>query len=302
MVDSSLRNIQDLWSEGETPYERRFGEPFCAREKWEEALRRAVLPEELVPLAEGSKSCLKITWEELARIHRVRLQLWRVSGQCYALNTGYGLPCNTYTVTLGIWVMNVPIMPLHLVHLASFPATTLPLAGFVKTLTHLVVMVETASARFWKDCIALELKQRCCLKVGVSAVFIIGFFMSLTYTLRRLRFCSQPFFSRASTAMESPTSCASTALSSGENFAHNMWNPLLELLFHEQMSGDFVLYVEGIDLAKIALSCHFAFDLLCYKEVVHDSVWCFIGHHCPWNMSIRTWHHCHACDIEILNS
>ena len=32
-----------------------------------------VLPEELVPLAEGSKSCLKITSEELARIHRVTL-------------------------------------------------------------------------------------------------------------------------------------------------------------------------------------------------------------------------------------
>ena len=49
------------------------------------------------------------------------------------------------------------IMPLHLVHLASFPATTLPLAGFVITLTHLpVVMVVTASARFWKECVAIE--------------------------------------------------------------------------------------------------------------------------------------------------
>ena len=59
-----------------------------------------------------------------------------------------------------------------------------------------------------------------------------------------------------------------------------MWNPLLELLCHEQISGVFVLCVEEIDLAQIALSCHFALDLLCYKEGVHDSVWCFIGHHC----------------------
>ena len=59
-----------------------------------------------------------------------------------------------------------------------------------------------------------------------------------------------------------------------------MWNPLLELLFHEQISGVFLLFVEEIDLAKIALSCHIALDLLCYKEGVHDSVWCFIGRHC----------------------
>ena len=47
---------------------------------------------------------------------------------------------------------------------------------------------------------------------------------------------------------------------------HNMWNPLLELLFRGQISGVFVLFVDEIDLAKIALSCHFALDLLCCKE------------------------------------
>ena len=71
-----------------------------------------------------------------------------VGGRRYALNTSYGLPCNTCADKVGIWVMNVPIMLLHLVHLASFPATTLPLAGFVKTLTRLlVVMVVTT----WRD-------------------------------------------------------------------------------------------------------------------------------------------------------
>ena len=57
--------------------------------------------------------------------------------------------------------------------------------------------------------------------------------------------------------MESPTSSVSTASSFGEHFAHNMWNPLLKLLFLEQISGVIAPYVEEIDLAQIALSCHF---------------------------------------------
>ena len=69
--------------------------------------------------------------------------------------------------------------------------------------------------------------------------------------------------------MESPTSSVSTASIFGEYFAHNTWNPLLELLFLEPTSGVIVLCVEEIDLAQIALSCHFALDLL-YKEGGHD--------------------------------
>ena len=57
--------------------------------------------------------------------------------------------------------------------------------------------------------------------------------------------------------MESPSTSVSTVSSFGEYFAHNMWNPFLELLFLEQTSGVFVLHVEEIDLAQIALSCHF---------------------------------------------
>ena len=93
----------------------------------------------------------------LSTVQPVHMFNWHlhVSGRLYAPNTGHGLPCNTCTDPLGTWVMNVPIMPLHLVHLALSPVTTLPLPGFVIALTHLtVVMVVTASARFWKDCIA----------------------------------------------------------------------------------------------------------------------------------------------------
>ena len=45
----------------------------------------------------------------------------------------------------------------------------------------------------------------------------------------------------------------------------------MELLFRIQVGGIFVLFVDEIDLARIALSCHFALDLLCDKAGTHDS-------------------------------
>ena len=50
-----------------------------------------------------------------------------------------------------------------------------------------------------------------------------------------------------------------------------MWNPMMELLFHMQIAGAFQPFVDETDLARIALSCHFALDLLCYKEGANDS-------------------------------
>ena len=58
--------------------------------------------------------------------------------------------------------------------------------------------------------------------------------------------------------MNSLSSSASTVPSFDDYFAHNMWNPLLELLFLEQVSGIFASFDVAIDLAKIAPSCHFA--------------------------------------------
>ena len=71
--------------------------------------------------------------------------------------------------------------------------------------------------------------------------------------------------------MESLSSSVSAVPSFDDCFAHNMWNPLLELLFHEQVSGIFEYFVVEINLAKIALSCPFALDLLCYREGACDS-------------------------------
>ena len=71
--------------------------------------------------------------------------------------------------------------------------------------------------------------------------------------------------------MESRNSGVSAASSSGENSAHNRWNPMSDLLFHMQFNGVFVPFNDEFDLAKIAFSCHFAFDLLCYKEMASSS-------------------------------
>ena len=53
--------------------------------------------------------------------------------------------------------------------------------------------------------------------------------------------------------------------SSDEIFAHNIWNPMIELPFHVQIGFIFELFVDEVDLARIACSCHFALDFLCDK-------------------------------------
>ena len=64
-------------------------------------------------------------------------------------------------------------------------------------------MAETTLSRSWSDCNALELMQRRHLRMGVSAVFIIGFFVSLTHALVSLfGFCSQLFFPRIHVALQ----------------------------------------------------------------------------------------------------
>ena len=68
--------------------------------------------------------------------------------------------------------------------------------------------------------------------------------------------------------MDRLSSSASSVPSIDDYSKHNMWNPPLELLFHEQANGIFAYYLVDIDLAKIAFSCHVALDLLCFKEEV----------------------------------
>ena len=99
-----------------------------------------------------------------------------------APNTGHGSPCNTCTVTVEIWVMNVLTMPLHLGHSDLPLATMLPHDGFIITLTlPCVSMAVTTSARFWNECSTLELMQRRYLKIEVSVVFTIGIIVFLVH-------------------------------------------------------------------------------------------------------------------------
>ena len=126
----------------------------------------------------------------------------------------------------------------------------------------------------WVSCASYV---QCVLFVFASSVFLLWAFRLRMYT-----FSSEQ-------VMESLSSAISTAPIFDDYFVHNMWNPLLELLLHEQVSGIFGTFVDEFDLAKIALSCHFALDLLCYIKGAYHSAWRFVGHRC------------HTCVIEILN-
>ena len=67
--------------------------------------------------------------------------------------------------------------------------------------------------------------------------------------------------------MDSLSSSVSTVPTFDDDFAHNMWNRMLDLLFLEQVSGIFASFVDEIDLAKIALSCHLLLIYSATKKV-----------------------------------
>ena len=108
------------------------------------------------------------------------------------------LPCSTFTDNQETWVTNVLIMPPRLVHLALFPVTTSPLAGFVTTLIPLpVVVIVTASVKSWKNCVALELKQHRYLRTGVSCCVPHRVLCDFHARIAPPWFCSQLPFPRA---------------------------------------------------------------------------------------------------------
>ena len=63
---------------------------------------------------------------------------------------------------------------------------------------------------------------------------------------------------------------------------HNIWNPVLELLFHVQIGTFMESHFDDVDLGRIALSCHFALDVLSDKAVVRCPGECSSRHHWPW--------------------
>ena len=91
--------------------------------------------------------------------------------------------------------------------------------------------------------------------------------VTFTHALQHLLFCSQVSFPRAVPLFCSVVPQAkpwkaglrvSLLLRVLVEVSHkNMWNPLVELFFHEHISGAFETSIDESEVAKIALSCHF---------------------------------------------
>ena len=58
---------------------------------------------------------------------------------------------------------------------------------------------------------------------------------------------------------------SSISSSSSEEQDHNEWSPLLELFFHWRIGQYMEAMVDDVSTAKVALTCHFALDVLCEK-------------------------------------
>ena len=65
----------------------------------------------------------------------------------------------------------------------------------------------------------------------------------------------------------STSTCSSllTSLDSDEDDEHNVWNPMLNLFCQECVGAVKESFLDEAALGRIALSCHFAIDLLCDK-------------------------------------
>ena len=162
------------------------------------------------------------------------------------------------------------------------------------------LMAVTTSSRSWNDCSTFEQMQRHFLKIGVSVVFfgstVLCVHLAWLIVVCVFLLSAFPFWVLAPsiawwTVVLHPLS---TVPSIDDYFEHNVWHPVLEMLFLEQVSGIFASNLVEIDLAKIALSCHFAFDLLCYKEEVVACL-CTMIHRAPLptEFLVFLWYHCH---------
>ena len=59
-------------------------------------------------------------------------------------------------------------------------------------------------------------------------------------------------------------------LDSDEPADHNMWNPMLELFCHAEIGILMGALADEMVLAMIALTCHFALDILCDKSETQE--------------------------------
>ena len=63
------------------------------------------------------------------------------------------------------------------------------------------------------------------------------------------------------------TSSTLSSSESNEYHEHNIWNPMLELLFRTHIGVFMAALFDEEDMKRIVLSCHFALDVLCDKEL-----------------------------------
>ena len=64
----------------------------------------------------------------------------------------------------------------------------------------------------------------------------------------------------------SDTSSTHSSSESNEYHEHNIWNPMLELLFRTHLGISMEAQFCEEDMERIALSCYFALDVLCDQE------------------------------------
>ena len=99
------------------------------------------------------------------------------------------------------------------------------------------------------------------------------------------------------TSSASTSSSVSTSSSCYDENEQNMWNPLLELFCHVQVGLRMATLVDVVATARVALSCHFALDLLVDKSAVVD----FLRSGC-WGSSPFLTHLCLHKPFRLTNS
>ena len=151
------------------------------------------------------------------------------------------------TVIQGIWEMNVQIMLLRLAPLVWCRVISLSAHWAHHSFD---------SASCFASCIGFSM-------VRTPLMHRMWSFSALALVQPLAELC-------CTCAMASSYSSVSAASCSDGILAYNIWNPIMGLSFHVQIGGIFVLFVNEFDLARIALSCHFALDLLCDKTGSHD--------------------------------
>ena len=162
----------------------------------------------------------------------------------------YGLPSSASTVMRRIKEMSVRAMPPHSVLLVWCRIKTFPHVG------HRASLLVTPLVMSWKSHVML--KQRAYLLPNARSEGSVLFHAVSLRDLPRFHLFSWSLIDLLFV-------CGGKQCDYDE---HNMWNPML-FFCHDFVGTDVESYFDEIVWGRIALSCHFALDLLCDKADVH---------------------------------